>query len=182
MKKIMKSILVFVMSVVMMMPLTGCDNSIKMPFFNSDVTETPSVSFGFKQVDTASDYNESLSAFEVGKRFYTCIQLTINTDDKTSHDYKVVITVPKTKEVEMEKMGGLNPDSNEWVEDGQLTKMTFTVKGYKEATAEKIMFYGTPTGEGEAEMTVNIYDEDGEEINTGYSRKIFFECELNTGD
>lgn len=172
MKRIMKSILVFAMSAVMMMQLTAC----------GDVTETPSVNFGFKQVDTASDYNESLSAFEVGKRFYTSIKVQINTDKKKSHDYKVVVTVPKTKDVEMEKMGGLNPDSNEWVEADQLTKMTFTVKGYKEATADNIMFYGTPTDEGEAEMTVHIYDEDGEEINAGYSRKVFFEYELNTGE
>lgn len=172
MKRIMKSILVFAMSAVMMTQLAGC----------GDVTETPSVNFGFKQVDTAADYNESLSAFEVGKRFYTSIKVQINTDKKKSHDYKVVVTVPKTKDVEMEKMGGLNPDSNEWVEADQLTKMTFTVKGYKEATADNIMFYGTPTDEGEAEMTVHIYDEDGEEINAGYSRKVFFEYELNTGE
>lgn len=171
MKRIMKSVLVLVMGLAMMLPLTGCE-----------VTETPSVNFGFKAVDTASDYNESLSAFEVGKRFYTSIKVQINTDKKKAHDYKVVVTVPKTKDVEMEKMGGLNPDSNEWLEADQLTKMTFTVKGYKEATADNIMFYGTPTDEGEAEMTVHIYDEDGNEINSGYSRKVFFEYELNTGE
>lgn len=171
MKRILNSIFVFFVGLVMMLPLTGCK-----------VTETPSVNFGFKAVDTASDYNESLSAFEVGKRFYTSIKVQINTDKKKAHDYKVVVTVPKTKDVEMEKMGGLNPDSNEWVEADQLTKMTFTVKGSKEATADNIMFYGTPTAEGEAEITVHIYDEDGEEINAGYSRKVFFEYELNTGD
>lgn len=172
MKKITKFILAFAMGILMMIQLTGC----------GDVTETPSVNFGFKAVDTASDYNESMTAFEVGKRFYTSIKIQINTDKKKTHDYKVVVTIPKTKDVEMEKMGGLNPDSNEWVEADQLTKMTFTVKGYKEATADNIMFYGTPTDEGEAEMTVHIFDEDGEEINTGYSRKVFFEYELNTGE
>ncbi len=172
MKKITKFILAFAMGILMMIQLTGC----------GDVTETPSVNFGFKAVDTASDYNESMTAFEVGKRFYTSIKIQINTDKKKTNDYKVVVTIPKTKDVEMEKMGGLNPDSNEWVEADQLTKMTFTVKGYKEATADNIMFYGTPTDEGEAEMTVHIFDEDGEEINTGYSRKVFFEYELNTGE
>ena len=171
MKRLMKSIIMLVMSVVMIIQLTGCD-----------ITETPSVNFGFKAVDTASDYNEAISAFEVGKRFYTSIKIQINTDKKKAHDYKVVITVPKTKEVEVEKMGGLIPDTTDWDEENQLTKMTFTVQGYREAIAENILFNGTPTDEGEAEMTVHIYDEDGEEINNGYTRKIFFEYDLNTGE
>ena len=75
-------------------------------------------------------------------------------------------------------MGGLEPDSNEWDEGSELTRLTFTMQGYKEATDEKILFYGTPTDEGEAKMTVHIYDKDGNEINTGYSRTIFFEYTL----
>lgn len=171
MKRIMKSVFVLVMGLVMLLPLTGCE-----------VTETPSVNFGFKAVDTAANYDESLSAFEIGNRFYTCITIQINTDKKKAHDYKVVVTVPKMTEVEMEKTGGLNYDSKEDDDEQHCSIMTFTVKGYKEAIPEKIMFHARPTQEGEAEMTVHIYDEDGEEINAGYSRIVFFEYELNTGE
>lgn len=56
--------------------------------------------------------------------------------------------------------------------------MTFTMQGCKEATDEKILFYGTPTNEGEARIAVHIYDKDGIEVNAGYSRTIFFEYVL----
>ena len=141
-------------------------------------TPTPSVSFGFKTTDAASEYNESITAFEIGHVFYTCINVKINTDKKKPVDYKVVISIPKTKDVEMEKMGGLEPDSRVWDETQQTTTMTFTVRGSKEAVNEKIMFYGTPIGEGEATMTIHIYDEDGVEINAGYTRTEFLKYEL----
>ena len=167
MNNIFKKITAFTATTMMAISLASCD-----------VTETPSVNFGFKSVDTAAEYNESLTAFEVGKRFYSSIKIQINTDKKKAHDYKVEIIVPKTKEVEVKEMGGLNPDTNNWDPDKEQTVMTYTVKGYKEATPEKILFYGTPTDEGEVEMQVHIYDEDGEEINSGWSRTIFFEYQL----
>lgn len=103
MKKTIRNIMVFTIVIVTMLAMVGCK-----------VTTTLSVNFGFKSVDTASEYNESLTAFEVGKRFYTSIKIKINTDKKDPRDYKVVVTIPKTKDVEMEKMGGLNPISNNW--------------------------------------------------------------------
>ena len=149
-----------------------------LSFASCKVTVTPSVTFAFKNVDSAADYNESLTSFEVGKRFYTCIAINLVTDKKKPIDYQVVITVPKTNEVEVKGMGGLEPDSIEWDEEKEETVLTFTVQGYKEATPEKILFYGTPTGEGEAKMTVKIYDDKGEKINKGYTRTIFFVYEL----
>ena len=142
------------------------------------VHETPSVVFGFKTVDTAAEYNESISAFEIGRVFYTCITVKVNTNKKAARNYKVVITIPKTKDVEMEKMGGLQPDSRDWDPAKQTTVLNFTIHGAKEAISEKFMFYGTPVGEGAAAITVNIYDKDGIEINAGYSRTIFFKYEL----
>ena len=139
---------------------------------------TPSVSFGFKSVDTAADYNESLSSFEVGKRFYTCITIKLNTDKKDQTDYKVVVKVPKTKEVEVNSMGGLNPISTVWDDAEEQTVLTFTITGSKEAIAEKILFVGTPTGEGQAKITLDIYDKDGKEAHPGYSRTVFFVYEL----
>lgn len=139
------------------------------------VTETPAVNFGFKVIDGAGAFDESITSFEVGKKFYSCITIKLVTDKKKAHDYQVVIEIPKTKEVEVKGMGGLEPDSMEWDEVQELTRMTFTVQGYREATDEKILFYGTPTDEGEAKITVHIYDKDGKEINAGYSRTIFFE-------
>lgn len=141
-------------------------------------TVTPSVNFGFKVIDGAGAFDESITSFEVGKKFYTCITIKLVTDKKKVRDYTVVVDIPKTKEVEVKGMGGLEPDSNVWNEAEELTRMTFTMQGYKEAADEKILFYGTPTDEGEAKMTVHIYDKDGKEINTGYSRTIFFEYTL----
>lgn len=164
---IFKKVLVTMVAATMLFGFSGCK-----------VTETPSVTFAFKNVDGASDYNESMTSFRVGDRFYTCISIKLVTDKKKPRDYTVVITVPKTNEVEVRGMGGLEPDSIEWDEENQQTIMTFTIQGYREATPEKILFYGTPTGEGEAEMTVHIYDNDGEEINRGYSRTVFFVYEL----
>lgn len=142
------------------------------------VQTMPSVNFGFKVTDSAGNYDESISSFEVGKRFYSCITVRILTNKKGAKDYKVEVTVPKTNEVEVKGMGGIEPDSNIWDEENEQTVMTFTIQGYKEATPEKILFYGTPTGEGEAKMMVHIYDMDGKEVNTGYSRTIFFAYEL----
>ena len=142
------------------------------------VTVTPSVSFGFKIIDGSGTFDESITSFEVGKKFYTCVTIKLITNKKKPTDYSVVIDIPKTKEVEVKGMGGLEPDSIVWNEADELTRMTFTMQGYKEATDEKILFYGTPTDEGEAKMMVHIYDKDGKEINKGYSRTIFFEYTL----
>lgn len=168
MKKTVKRMIASVLMIVLMLSMTAC----------GEVTETPSVNFGFKNVDSAADYNESLTSFEVGKRFYTCVKIQLITDKKKAQDYTVRIAVPKTNEVEVKGMGGLEPDKIDWDEENQQTIMEFTVQGYKEATAEKILFYGTPTGEGEAKITVEIFDKDGEEINAGYSRTVFFVYEL----
>ena len=150
---------------------------IAMSMTSCKVTETPSVTFAFKTVDTAADYTESLTSFEVGRRFYTCIAIRLVTDKKKAHDYQVVVCVPHTREVEVRGMGGIEPDSIEWDEENEQTVLTFTIQGYAEATTEKILFYGTPTDEGEAEMSVRIYDEDGERVG-GWTRTIFFVYEL----
>ena len=167
MKKLMKKIISGALIMASMLMLVACG-----------VTETPSVNFGFKVIDGAGAFDESITSFEVGKKFYSCITIKLVTDKKKARDYQVVIEIPKTKEVEVKGMGGLEPDSIEWDEAQELTRMTFTVQGYREATDEKILFYGTPTDEGEAKITVHIYDEDGNEINAGYSRTIFFEYTL----
>ena len=138
---------------------------------------TPSVTFAFKDVDSASDYNESMTSFEVGKKFYTCISVKLVTDKKKAQDYKVVVTVPKTSQVEVKGMGGLDPDSIEWDEQKQETILTYTIHGYKEATLQKLLFYGKPTGEGEAKMTVKVFDKKGESVN-GWSRTVFFVYDL----
>lgn len=141
-------------------------------------TIIPSVGFGFKVTDGAGSYDESITSFEVGKKFYTCVTIKLVTDNEKPTDYSVVIDIPKTKEVEVKGMGGLEPNSNIWNEADELTRMTFTMQGYKEAADEKILFYGTPTDEGEAKITVNIYDKNGNAINNGYSRTIFFDYSL----
>jgi hypothetical protein len=146
--------------------------------FLNKPTLIPSVSFGFKVTDGAGAYDESITSFEVGKKFYTCVTIKLVTDKEKPADYSVVIDIPKTKEVEVKGMGGLEPNSIVWNEADELTRMTFTMQGYKEATDEKILFYGTPTDEGEAKMMVHIYDKDGNEINKGYSRTIFFDYTL----
>ena len=139
--------------------------------------ETPAVTFSFKDVDSAADYNESLTSFEVGKKFYTCIAIKLVTDKKKAQDYKVVVTVPKTSQVEVKEMGGLDPDSIEWDEQKQETVLTYTIKGYKEAILQKLLFYGVPTGEGEAKMTLKIYNKKGETVE-GWSRTVFFVYDL----
>lgn len=167
MAKLMRKIVSIVLVLTTMCVIAACGATI-----------TPSVNFGFKIIDGAGAYDESITSFEVGKKFYTCITIKLITDKKKAEDYTVVVEIPKTKEVEVKGMGGLEPSSNEWDEAQELTRLTFTMQGFKEATEEKILFYGTPTDEGEAKMTVHIYDKDGNEINTGYSRTIFFEYTL----
>lgn len=167
MKNAMRKIVSVVLVLAMMCSLSACSTTV-----------IPSVNFGFKVIDGAGDFNESITSFEVGKKFYTCITIKLITDKKKVQDYSVVVEIPKTKEVEVKGMGGLEPDSNEWDEGQELTRLTFTIQGSKEATDEKILFYGTPTDEGEAKMAVHIYDKNGNEINTGYSRTVFFEYTL----
>lgn len=156
-----------VLSIIIAITCTACD-----------VELTPEVNFGFKTNDGPGEFNESITSVEIGKRFYTCINIKLRTDKKSAEDYTVVVEVPKTKEVEVKGMGGLEPNSIDWDEQKGLSRLTFTMQGYKEATNEKILFYGTPTEEGEAKMTVHIYDIDNNEVNAGYSRTIFFVYEL----
>lgn len=164
MNSIFKRITLTIIAVTLLFTLTACEPTI-----------TPSVNFGFKNVETASDFNESLTAFEIGTRFYCCIKLHLITDQQASYDYKVEVIVPKTDEVDVKNMGGLNPDAIAWDETNERTILTYTIPGYREATPEKLLFYGTPNAEGEANIEVHIYNQNGEEVNQGYSRMVFFE-------
>ena len=167
MKKVTKRLVLAIMALTMVFVLEACDTNTM-----------PSVNFGFKITDGAGSFDESISVFEVGKKFYTCITIKLLTDKQKPEDYSVVVEIPKTKEVEVKGMGGLEPNSNDWDNENNLSRLTFTMKGHKEATDEKILFYGTPTDQGEAKMTVHIYDKDGKEIDAGHSRTIFFEYQL----
>ena len=167
MKLFFKKCLTALVAGAMILSLTSCGK----------VTETPAVTFAFKNVDSASDYNESLTSFEVGKRFYTCISVKLVTDKQKAKDYQVVVCVPKTSNVEVKEMGGLDPDSIEWDEEKQETILTYTIKGYKEATPEKFMFYGVPIEEGEAKISVKIYNKRGKKVNS-WNRTIFFVYDL----
>ncbi len=166
MKDMIKKCIMAILAVTMVFAMTSCK-----------ATETPAVTFAFKNVDSASDYNESLTSFEVGKRFYTCISVKLVTDKKKAQDYQVVVRVPKTKNVEVKEMGGLDPDSIEWDEENQETVLTYTVQGYKEATPEKLLFYGVPTEEGETKISLKIFDKKGERVNS-WNRTIFFVYDL----
>ena len=167
MKKMIAKMIAFFATMTMVFMSVGCKTVV-----------TPAVNFGFKTVDGASAYDESITGFEVGKKFYSCITVKLVTNKKAIKDYQVVVEIPKTKEVEVKGMGGLEPDSIDWDEENELTRMTFTMQGNKEAVDEKILFYGTPTDDGEAKMSVHIFDKDGVEVNTGYSRTIFFDYVL----
>ena len=64
----------------------------------------PDVHFAFKTTGGAGGYNENITEFVVGKRFYTAITVWLTTDTSwRSPEYRVVIEVPRTKEVEVEE-------------------------------------------------------------------------------
>lgn len=139
---------------------------------------TPAVTIGFKTTDGAAEYAESIDAFEIGQVFYTCIKVKIVTDKKSTHNYKVVIEVPRTKDIEVDQTGGLEADSVNYLNDEEKTVLEFTIKGSKEAVEEKILFKGTPLSEGEAKISVSIYNEDGEKEGSSYFRIVEFKYEL----
>ena len=138
-----------------------------------EVSTMPSVSIGLKQTGSAGEYNESLQELEVEERFYGVIKIKMITDSQEIKDYKVVVELPKTKEVEVNRDGGLKPDSQ--VEENGKTILNFTVKGSKEATHENIHFTGVPFEKGTAVITVMIYDENGVAVNSGYDKTIYFD-------
>jgi 2-methylcitrate dehydratase PrpD len=82
----------------------------------------PSVAIGFKITDSAAEYQESIDAFEIGKTFYTCIKVKVVTDKKSTHNYKVVIEVPKTNNIEVDQTGGLEADSQIYNAEEEKTK------------------------------------------------------------
>lgn len=138
---------------------------------------TASVAIGFKTTDSAAEYQESIDAFEIGRTFYTCIKVKVVTDKKSTHNYKVVVEVPKTNNVEVDQTGGLTPDSVSSDPEEGKTVLEFTIKGSKEAVEEKILFKGTPVGEGDAKILVSIYNEDGKKEYSSF-RIVEFKYEL----
>ena len=137
----------------------------------------PSVAIGFKTTDSAAEYQESIDAFEIGKTFYTCIKVKVVTDKKSTHNYKVVIEVPRTNNIEVDQTGGLEADSQIYNAEEEKTVLEFTIKGSKEAVEEKILFKGIPVGEGDAKILVSIYNEDGEKEYSSF-RTVEFKYEL----
>lgn len=167
MKKIFNKILICLMTVLTVLGLSSCK-----------ATLVPSVVFGFKTVDGAGEYNESIDAFEVGKVFYTCIKIKLVTDKQKQKPYVVVVELPKTSDVTCDQTGGLRPTSSEWDAAAQKTVLSFVIYGSKEASEQKILFKGTPVAEGNAVLSLDIYDEKGVEECSGFFRTIFFKYEL----
>ena len=165
MKAQMKRIITLLLIIVSLFTLASCD-----------ATVTPAVSIGLKSDGNAGEYNESLQDLEIGKQFHGVIEITMATDKEKAEDYQVVIELPKTKDVVATREGGLRPDSQ--VEDASKTTLTFTVQGYKGATAQTIHFTGKPFAEGAAVITVMIYDKDGLAVNAGYDKTVYFKYEL----
>lgn len=138
----------------------------------------PDVHFAFKTTGGAGGYNENITEFVVGKRFYTAITVWLTTDTSwRSPEYRVVIEVPRTKEVEVEEHGGLGYDSKEWDFYNQLTRLTYNMKGNEKALREKILFHGTPIGEGQATMKVKIYNKEGQLLHW-YYKNIYFKYDI----
>lgn len=157
-----KNISTFVATLLVAATLTGCSP-----------TATPSVVIGYKTNGLESgEYSESIEKFAIGEDMYCCVVVKIVTDKKKVHTYDVEVTVPKTKDIEIIKRGGL--DAREVVDDtaNEQTIMRFDVPGSKEAVEQKIMFKGTPVEEGDATVQVTIYDE-GEKVY-GYSSTVDF--------
>ena len=146
-------------------------------FTSCDPEVMPSVSIGLKRDGNAGEYNESLQDLEVGKRFHGAIKITMVTDKQAPRDYQVVIELPKTKDVEVLREGGLRPTTQ--VEDAQKTVLTFIIQGHKGATPQSIQFTGIPAEEGLAVITVMIYDEDGLPVNAGFDKTVYFKYELD---
>jgi hypothetical protein len=138
---------------------------------------SPSVAIGFKITDSAAEYQESIDAFEIGKTFYTCIKVKVVTNKKKIRKYRIVVEVPRTNNVEVDQTGGLEPNSQIYNAEEETTKLEFSIKGSKTAVEEKILFKGTPVGEGDAKILVTIYNEDGEKEYSCF-RTVEFKYEL----
>jgi hypothetical protein len=166
MKTSMKRIIAFLLVIV----------SLTLTLASCDATVTPSVYIGLKRDGNAGEYNESIQDLEIGKQFHGIIKITMTTDKEKVEDYQVVIELPKTKDVEATREGGLRPDNQ--VEDASKTTLTFTIQGHKGATPQTIHFTGTPFAEGAAVITVMIYDKDGLPVNAGYDKTVYFKYDL----
>ena len=166
MKTSMKRIIAFLLVIV----------SLTLTLASCKVDVTPTVHIGFKPNGNAGEYDESIQNLLVGKEFHGIVKITLLTDKEASEEYQVVIELPKTKEVEATRSGGLKADSI--VVDGDKSILTFTMKGSKNAKEEPVHFKGTPTGEGEVVIDVMIYDKNGLAINAGYDKTIRFVYEL----
>lgn len=134
---------------------------------------SPAVAIGYKLDGTKSgEYSEAIEKFIIGEDMYCCTTVKVVTNKKKMHAYTVEITIPKTKDVEIIKRGGL--DAKEMIDDtaNECVILRFEVQGSREATEQKMMFKGVPTNEGSATIQVKIYDKK-EEIY-GYSSTVDF--------
>lgn len=167
-KKIIKHLMILPLMICALFALVACETEA-----------TPAVVIGFKITDGASEYQESIDAFEIGKDFYTAIKVKIVTDKKASTNYFVVVEVPKTNNVIVDTIGGIVADKADEDIVNEKTILTFTIKGSKEAIEQKILFKGTPFAEGDAKISVTIYNEEMEKIQGGaFFRTIAFKYEL----
>ena len=137
-----------------------------------NITLTPTVHIGFKQHGNAGEYDESIQELAVGEVFYCALKLKMTTDKKSPREYTVVIDLPKTKDVEINRDAGLRDVSS--TTDADSTTLTFKIQGYKEATEQLIHFTGCPYDEGKAVIVIMIYDEEGLAVNAGYDKTVYF--------
>lgn len=134
---------------------------------------SPAVAIGYKLDGTKSgEYSEAIEKFIIGEDMYCCTTVKVVTNKKKMHAYTVEITIPKTKDVEIIKRGGL--DAKEMIDDtaNECVILRFEVQGSREATEQKMMFKGVPTNEGSATIQVKIYDKKKEIY--GYSSTVDF--------
>ena len=154
MKRIKKAFLLFLVMIAIL-SLTACGGSDK-PKGPFKTTYTASSGF-FYSGDKGHTYGDGTKEYEVGETVYMKVKYIVNSNKKDVSQVKVVLSIPKVKNVDAKYMDGqvITPNFDA---ANNVTTYEFTANASKNATAQECVIQFVPNAPGSVTMTL-VYDD-----------------------
>ena len=150
-----KKVLALLFVVIAAVSLTACGGSGKGvgPF---KTTYTADSGF-FYSGDKGHSYGDGIKEYEVGETVYMKVMFKVTSSSKKTSQVKVVLSIPKVKNVDAKYMDGQVITPN-YDAVNNVTTYEFTANASKDATAQECVIQFVPNAPGAVTMTL-VYDD-----------------------
>ncbi len=146
MKKIKKTVVLVLATMMIMTSLTGCGE-----------VEYKATSGFFYSGDKGHSYGDGTKEYEIGETVYMKVKFMVTSNKKETSQVKVTLTIPNVENVDAKYMDGqvITPNFDAV---NNVTTYEFTANASKEAGEQECVIQFTPNAVGSVSMTL-VYDD-----------------------